>query len=286
MNHKLMEILYTAHQKLKDARVEESRLEAEILAAHVLKCERHDLYLKDNLVMNIHEENIFFNMLERRCAGEPIQYIIGSKEFMGLLFEVDDRVLIPRCDTEILVETALELLPSDREVFIADIGTGSGAIAVSIAYYMPNAQVFAIDIDEGALCVAKKNANIHGVNDRIQFLKGNMFEPFNIEHKSKFDAILSNPPYIPTNDIDTLSVQVRDHEPQIALDGGKDGLLFYRRMVSEAHTFIREKGFIGFEVGYNQASHVCNMLQNMGVYTCVYCVKDLSGIDRVVVART
>ncbi len=285
MNHKLMDILYTAQQRLKSAGVDEPRLEAEMLAAYVLQCARYDLYLKRDLTMGRHEEAEFYNMVKRRCKGEPIQYIIGSREFMGLPFKVDDRVLIPRCDTEILVETALEILPPDREIFVADIGTGSGAIAVSIAYYMPNACVFAVDIDEGALCVARENAKIHCVEDRIEFLKGDMLTSFGIDFMSKFDAILSNPPYIPTDDIDILSIQIKEHEPKTALDGGKDGLFFYRKLANEAHTFIREKGFVGFEVGYNQASLVCDILQNVGVYTHIKCVQDLSGINRVVVAH-
>ena len=250
-----------------------------MLIAHILGLERHELYLNRDLTIGGDERAELFRLTQRRCMGEPIQYIIGHREFMGLSFSVDNRVLIPRCDTETLVETAIELLPKDRDILVGDMGTGSGAIAVSVAYYMPNVRVFAVDIDGGSLEVAMANAKAHGVEDRIEFLRGDMFTPFGEELEGKFDAILSNPPYIPTGDMEQLSIQIKEHEPKKALDGGEDGLTFYRRIAKEGHIYLKEGGFMGLEVGYNQGSLVSNILQDMGA-THICCVQDLSGIDR------
>lgn len=280
-----MDVVRTAQLKLEKKGIAQPRLEAEMLAGHVLGCSRHELYLTRGLTIDSHQMEIFSNMVEKRCMGEPIQYIIGNREFMGLSFKVDRGVLVPRCDTETLVEVALERLPRDREILVADIGTGSGAIAVSLAYYMPNVTVFAVDIDEKALSVARENSKRHGVDDRVKLVKGDMFGFLGDGSKGIFDAIISNPPYIPTGNIGDLSIQVKDYEPRLALDGGADGLSFYRKIAKEGYIFVRSGGFVALEVGYNQAPLVSNILQKIGHYTDISCVQDLSGIHRVVVAQ-
>lgn len=279
-----MEAVNIAQLKFKNSGIKMARLEAEMLAAHVLKCERHHLYLNRELMMDSEQINIYYKMAEERSLGKPIQYIIGYREFMGLNFKVDKNVLIPRCDTEILVESALGRLPSDREVLVADVGTGSGAIGVSIAHYMPKAKVFATDRDEGALGVARTNAKIHGVEDRVQFLKGDMFSAFGDQFIGMFDAVISNPPYIPTGEIDILSTDVSKYEPRAALDGGEDGLDFYKEISSKGHLFLKDDGFIALEVGYGQALPVSKILQNRGGYADICSIEDLSGIERVVIA--
>lgn len=284
MKQKVMKAVNTAQLKFENSGIQMARLEAEMLAAHVLRCERHHLYLNRELSMGSEQLNTYYKMVEERCLGKPIQYIIGYREFMGLSFKVDKNVLVPRCDTEVLVESALERLPSDREILVADMGTGSGAIGVSIAHYMPNAKVLATDLDEGALGVASANAKMHGVEDRVEFLKGDMFYAFGAESLGMFDAIISNPPYIPTGEIATLSRDVSKYEPRGALDGGEDGLDFYRQISSKGHLFLKEGGFIALEVGYGQAAPVSKILQNRGSYTDVCSIEDLSGIERVVIA--
>lgn len=281
-----MKAVNTARQRFEDSGIQMARLEAEMLAAHILGCERHHIYLKRDLSMDSEQIRTFFEMVEERCQGKPIQYIIGYREFMGLNFKVDENVLIPRCDTEILVESALEKIPSDREILIADMGTGSGAIAVSLAYYTKNARILAIDKDDRALHVARRNAKSNGVEDRIDFLRGDMFNILRDKFEGALNAIISNPPYIPSKEIDKLAVQVREYEPRGALDGGEDGLDFYRQIANEGHLFLKSGGFIALEVGYNQAPLVSRILQDVGCYGHIYYVEDLSGIERVVVAHT
>lgn len=280
-----MRAVNAAQLKLEESGIQMARLEAEMLAAHVLQCERHHIYLNRDLLMSREQIRTYFKMVEERRLGKPIQYIIGSREFMGLDFKVDKNVLIPRCDTETLVESALEKFSPDKEVLIADIGTGSGAIAVSLAYYVKNARILGIDSNEEALRIAEQNAKMHGVEDRIEFLRSDMFAELRDKYEGTLDAIISNPPYIPTKEIDKLAVQVREYEPRSALDGGEDGLDFYRQIASEGYLYLKEEGFMALEVGYNQAPLVCNILQEVGPYVAISCVKDLSGIERVVIAH-
>ena len=208
---------------------------------------------------------------------------------MGLNFYVNEDVLIPRPDTEVLVEYVisygknLSIGPST----ILDIGTGSGAIAVSLAKYIDKAKVTAVDIHAGALLVAKKNAATHGVAHRIELVQGDLFTPLmDFKVKPKFDIIVSNPPYIPRDDIGGLEAQVKDFEPLQALDGGRDGLDFYRRLAKDAPAFLKDDGLWAVEVGYNQAHQVAAILKEQGSYNSIDFIKDLSGYNRVVVART
>lgn len=279
-----MKAIDIAKVRLDKNGIQMPRLEAEMLAAHVLGCERHHLYIDRELSMNAEQVEVFGQMVEDRCLGRPIQYIIGYREFMGLEFRVDENVLIPRPDTEVLVESALERLPVDRHIRVLDIGTGSGAIGISIAHYRANSTVLATDISEGALSIARQNAKTHGVEDRIEFLKGDMFSTLGDQLKGRFDTIVSNPPYIPTDDIDRLSVDVSRYEPRSALDGGGDGLHFYRQIAHRGHLYLHGGGFIGLEVGHDQAPGVTEILQDSGCYSHICSIEDLSGIKRVVIA--
>jgi len=240
----------------------------------------------------ISNENVekYIALVNERCKGAPIQYIIKQKEFMGLDFYVDSRVLIPRADTECIVEHVIEYANklNSSVVKILDIGTGSGAIAVSLAHYLskaPMALVTAIDIDSGALEVARMNTAFHGLESRVRLLEGDLFSPLdeNNEHE-KFDIMVSNPPYIKTTDINRLERQVRDFEPRRALDGGEDGLHFYRRLAREALPFLRDRALWVVEVGYDQADKVAEILKNMNCYRDIYFIKDLQGYNRGVAA--
>lgn len=278
-----MDILTEGQQRLQEKGIESPRLECEMIMSHILDCQRHQLYIRGNEQLSPSLAAKFYNLLERRLKGEPIQYILGTREFMGLDFKVDERVLIPRWETEVLVEYALEALrQKPAPVHILDIGTGSGAIAVSMAVYLPVCEVTAVDISEAALTVACENAKRNKAADRIDFLMGDLFSPLDIEkHAGYFDAVLSNPPYIPANEIKGLMTEVRDYEPRSALDGGEDGLDFYRRIADQAHLFLKDKGLVAVEMGYDQSRSVEEIFMSTGRYELAGIHKDLAGIQRV-----
>jgi len=230
-------------------------------------------------------QKAYAERLDRRLRNEPVQYITGRREFMGLDFIVSRDVLIPRCDTEILAEYVINELKGRRSVRILDLGTGSGAIAVSIAKYIRDALVIGVDISPGALKVAKHNSSMHGTADRVSFICGDLFKPLAGGHyQGYFDAIVSNPPYIPSNDIVTLMPEVRDYEPKTALDGGPDGLGFYRRIIAEAPLYLKPGGLVAVEMGYGQAGEVEGIFASAGRYGPVRLLQDLSGIERVAAA--
>lgn len=215
-----------------------------------------------------------FNMAQRRCKGEPLQYIIGFTEFMGLKFKVNPNVLIPRADTETLVEEVLHQI-NDKKIDVIDIGAGSGCIGISIAHFNPNVNITFLDINEDALKIAKDNAVLNGVNG--EFIKMDILRSF---PERKFDIIVSNPPYIRPDIISTLQTEVKDYEPYIALYGGDDGLDFYRKIVEIAPKILKEDGILAFEIGYDQGNEVLGMMK---AFKNARIVKDLCGNDRVVI---
>jgi release factor glutamine methyltransferase len=220
-------------------------------------------------------------LLERRREGEPIQYITGECEFYGLPFRVTPDVLIPRPETEHLVESILGLAPVFAEPRIVDVGTGSGAIAVALAHKLPNARIVAADLSETALDLARENANRNGVAERIRFLQGDLLAPVASE---TFDFVVSNPPYVPTADLDSLSVEVREHEPGLALFAGEDGLEIYRRLIPDAFGVLASGGFIALEMGCGQSEAVGHLLTGAGFIEVKF-APDLQGIQRVALAR-
>ena len=219
--------------------------------------------------------------MQDRLKGRPIAYIVENREFMGLDFYVKEGVLIPRPDTETLVEELIDICKAKENLHILDIGTGSGAITISLAKYLPTSMVKSLDISDIPLEVGKQNAITNGVSERIEFIKSDLFN--SIENTDmKFDVIVSNPPYIPKCDIDTLHTQVKDYEPYNALEGGEDGLDFYRKITAQSKKYIKENGILAYEVGHDQAKDVAEIMVNNG-YTNIYTKKDLQGIDRVVI---
>ncbi|MEG6567104.1 peptide chain release factor N(5)-glutamine methyltransferase [Thermoanaerobacterium saccharolyticum] len=274
---KIFDALNFGIQYLKSY-VLEPRLEAEGLLSFTLGAERE--YIIVNRDKEISEDIFerYKGLLDLRISGMPYQYIVGKKHFMGLIFKVSPKVLIPRNDTEILVEEVLKRLKKNDVVL--DIGTGSGAIAVSIAKHK-DVKVYALDISDDALSVARDNAYENGVLDKIVFLKSDLFS--SVPKDVKFDVIVSNPPYIRSGDIDKLQEEVKK-EPKIALDGGEDGLLFYRNIVKESKGYIKSGGIIAFEVGYDEAFDVSQILLDGG-YGNIEIAKDLQGIDRVVLGK-
>lgn len=281
----LMEALTTGSQMLQNKGAESARLECEMLLSHILGWQRHELYLRKDWILTEEQIQAFTDMLQRRLDGEPIQYITGTREFMGLPFFVDKRVLIPRWETELLTEYVLGVLrKKNQPAAVLDLGTGSGAIAVSLAVHFPRASITAVDIREDALQVARENAKRNGVLSCIDFYKGDLFSPLKpARYHEYFDAIVSNPPYIPTGEINGLMPEVREHEPASALDGGADGLFFYRRIADQAWRYLKEEGLIAVEIGYGQSSSVQELFLETGAYQGQEVHKDLAGIDRFLV---
>lgn len=266
---KLEEAKRIGKEFLKKNNIDER--EARLLLAFVLNVSSDELIRTKEITEDKFKE--YQNALNRRVQGTPFSYITGEKEFMKLKFKVNENVLIPRPETEILVEEVLKYKAKN----VLDVCTGSGCIAVSIAYYNEQTKVSALDISEAALEIAKGNAKLNGVD--VEFICSDLFENIN----KKYDIIVSNPPYIETSIIDTLEEEVKN-EPHIALDGGADGLEFYRRIAKEAHEYLKENGTLLFEIGYNQGERVSRLLMEND-YKNVRVIRDLSGNDRVCVGN-
>lgn len=258
--------------------VENSRREAEWLLCAVLGLDRVGLYLNFEKPLLPQELAAYKSMVIRRGKREPLQHILGSQEFYGLEFEVSPSVLIPRHDTETLVLTALQTMPDAKSVL--DVGTGSGCVAITLARQLPAAKVTAVDISESALALAEQNALQLEVN--VEFLHGSLFD--SVAGRG-FDLIVSNPPYIPTADIETLEPEVRDYDPRIALDGGLDGLQIYARLVPEASSYLNHGGWLLLEIGMGQELELAAIFQQAGDYDQMMEVRDSAGIVRVVGAQ-
>lgn len=273
---KLKEVLEQAITKLKENHIEEAAMKARRLLAFTLNVSKE--YLIINNEQEILEEKIkeYNDNIERLIDGEPIQYITGKQEFMRIEFTVNKNVLIPQPDTEILVEKTIEILKENNEAKVLDLCTGSGAIAVSIAKYVPQAKIFASDISKEALKVAKTNDR----ESKVSFIYSNLFE--NITEK--FDVIVSNPPYIKTEEIKILSKEVQN-EPNLALDGGQDGLYFYRKIIKQAYEYLNENGYLCLEIGEDQKEEVIKLIEQSEKYKDIRTYKDLSENDRVVICK-
>ena len=266
-------LLTETKQKLRQNNDETWSIDADLLVMRALGLTRMQLVTRDTDEVSDSQAAELEKLLEKRLSNMPMQYILGSCEFMGLEFKVNENVLIPRPDTEILVEEVLKYKPST----VLDIGTGSGAIAVSLAHYGVKS-VTACDISDKALETAKENAAYN--NTDVEFIKSDLFE--NIS--KKFDAIVSNPPYIRKDVIPSLMPQVRDYEPLLALDGGIDGLDFYRSIIKAAHGSLNAGGLLAFEIGFDQGEAVSTLMRENG-YDEVKVTKDLAGLDRVVTGK-
>ncbi|SHH38620.1 release factor glutamine methyltransferase [Caloranaerobacter azorensis DSM 13643] len=266
-------------------------LDAQLILCYTLSVDKLYIYTHPNDKVNVETVDKFFEFINRRREGYPVQYIIQKQEFMGLEFNVAEGVLIPRPDTEILVEKVIEivdnsLLKGKKRINIVDIGTGSGAITLSLAYYLKNAFVYSIDISKKALDVAKENSKKFGLEDRVLFLEGSLFKPLStLNLDNNIDVVVSNPPYIPTDEIEKLQIEVSKYEPRTALDGGEDGLDYYREIVKDLSKYLTDNGVIAFEIGYNQGQDVKELLVNSGLFKKIEIIKDLSGHDRVVVGE-
>ncbi|ABZ83490.1 methyltransferase, putative [Heliomicrobium modesticaldum Ice1] len=277
------EALQAAVSFFTQSEIPSPRLEAEVLLAYGLGVSRAGLLamLRDQLTDA--QQARLGELIQRRLTGCPLQYITGRQEFWGLDFAVTPAVLIPRPETELLVETALALLGrQDRTAWIADVGVGSGAIAVAMARERPRLQVLATDLSEAALAVARQNAKRHGVAGQIRFARGDLLDPA-IDAAIRLKAVLSNPPYIPSGHIPSLQREVAGFEPKLALDGGEDGLDLYRRLAFKAGLVLEPGGFVALEIGYNQGEAVSSLFAAQG-FRDIGLIRDGQGHDRVVTA--
>lgn len=262
---------------LKEFNIPGAATDAAVVLGHVLDCTRLHLTVHRDDAMEEEDVSAYLDMISRRCKNEPVSYITGTKEFMSLEFEVTPDVLIPRPDTEILVETVMEALKDNPAPFVIDMCTGSGAIGISLAKYIPHGRVTALDISPAALDIAKKNAKKNSVT--VEFVLHDAHKPY----RAFADAIVSNPPYICSGELYGLQKDVSDYEPELALDGGEDGLVFYRDITQNAPFALKQGGILAFEVGMGQAEYVREIM--LPLFEDITVIKDLAGIDRVVYGR-
>lgn len=273
---KIKEALSACINNLKENNIDEAHSKARRLLAFTLNVPKEYLIINNEKELSKQDFEYYKNYITRLINGEPIQYIIGKQEFMGIEFNVNKDVLIPQPDTEILVEETIKIAKEYNKPKVLDLCTGSGAIAVSIKKYVPEAEVFASDVSIKALQLAK----INNIDNNINFIESNLFKNINNE----FDIIVSNPPYIRTEEIKSLSKEVQN-EPLIALDGGQDGLDFYRDIIKQAHNYLKSNGKLCLEIGDEQKDAITQILKSNFNYTNIKYYKDLQGNDRVIIVE-
>lgn len=263
--------------------IETSLLESQLLLADTLNVERTYLLLNREEEIDDEKYKIFMEKISIRKTGMPLQYITGKQEFMGIMFKVCKGVLIPRCDTETLVEEVVKLAKGMKNPSIIEVGSGSGAISISLAKFIEGSNIYAFDIMEVPLKITKENAILNKVEKRIKVIKSDMLSSAK-DIKERVDFIISNPPYIKTDVIPTLMKEVKEHEPIKALDGGEDGLYFYKNITRDSKRYLKEDGYLIYEIGHNQKEEVKNIMLSEG-FKNIKVIKDLSGLDRVIIGN-
>jgi len=279
--------LRDAMARMRSADVPSHALSAELLLMHVLDCDRAWLYAHPEAPLDAEAVRRYFELVTQRAAGTPTQYLTGKQEFRGLEFEVTPAVLIPRPETEHIVEVAVEHLGKARTnelLRIADVGTGSGCIAVALAHEFPRAEIFATDISAAALAVAARNAARHNMAERVHFIECNLLDAFASE-RGTFDMIVSNPPYVSRNEEARLQREVRDHEPHAALFCGVTGTEIYAPLIDQAAGLVKPGGFLALEIGYGALDRVRSLLDEFPAWTEIRVANDLAGIPRIISAR-
>ena len=274
-------LLWTTHY-FQEHHLDSPRLDAELLLAHVLHKQRIYLYTDFDLIVEPSELSLYREYIKKRVSGVSTAAIIGEKEFMGLTFKVNEDVLIPRPDTETWLEKVIQYHRNEQGLYVADLGTGSGAILLSFLYYCKEDTGVGVDISEKALAVAEENGKTLKMDDRVTWRRGDYLTA--LEEGELFDGILTNPPYIPTGDIRGLAEEVR-HEPMNALDGGADGLTFYRKLAEGAAEHLKDGSFLAAEFGIHQAAEVVNLLKETGKFDSFEVITDYGGIERAVYCR-
>lgn len=281
------EALIWAYEALSKNGVAEARAESEFLLTHVLACKRHELFLNARRPLSSTESSTLSDWIERRIKREPSQYIIGSAEFRSLSLKVTRDVLIPRPETELLVDEAIKASEAFKgeDLTIIDLCTGSGCIAISAATEIKRCRVYATDISGKALAVAAENAVKAGVKGKIDFLEGDLFGALPPDIRGSVNMVLSNPPYIPEVDMETLEPEVRDFEPKAALRGGPDGLLFIKRIIEGSPEYLATDGLLLMEIGFGQAREAVRLAMESGSFVDIGMIKDYQGIERILKAR-
>ncbi len=269
-------------QYFENHHIESARLDAELLLAHVLKKQRIFLYTDFDLIVNPDELALFKSYIQKRVKGISTAAIIGEKEFMGINLHVNEHVLIPRPDTETWLEKVIQYHRSESGITVADLGTGSGAILLSFLYYCKEAKGVGVDISPEALAVAKKNGESLEMEDRVEWVEGDYIDA--LAEDVLYDGILTNPPYIPTGDLAGLQEEVK-HEPQLALDGGADGLVFYRRLAQKAADHLKPGGFLAMEFGIHQWKEILSLFEETGEFEDFEVIKDYGGIERAIYCK-
>ncbi|MBU5436748.1 peptide chain release factor N(5)-glutamine methyltransferase [Tissierella sp. MSJ-40] len=269
---------------IKDREFGNPVLEAILILSNLLNVDKTYIYTHGKDEVSQEVEDKYLKLMNKRASGYPVQYILKEREFMGLDFYIEEGVLVPRPDTEILVEYIIEYIKEEygkKKINILDLGIGSGAISLSLAYYCRNAEVYGIDIGDIPLKVANINKEKFNLNN-VNFYKGDLFKAIKgLSLEEKFHIIVSNPPYIPREEIDKLQDEVKDFEPRLALDGGEDGLDFYRRITPKSKTYLIKGGLLIYEIGYDQGKAVRDILTKEG-FQRVSILKDLQGLDRAI----
>lgn len=295
MSLSVKEILNIGKRRLEECGIDDAVIDCKLLYCFLMNVTTAQLILEYQKTLPDRLCEEYFSLLDRRCSGVPLQYITGTQEFMGLEFKVNEHVLIPRQDTETMVEDAISLIRDNqirreqilekkkKDWDVLDLCCGSGAIGISIAGFCVNAKVTCSDLSSDALATARENASKLGFSKKVEFKEGNLLEPFKGRFKNKrFDLIISNPPYIKSEVIPTLQREVRDHEPMMALDGGESGLDFYRRIIAEATDCLKKDGVLMFEIGCDQKEDVMSLMEDAGKFKNITGLADLAGKDRIV----
>jgi release factor glutamine methyltransferase len=279
----LHQLRVLASEAMTAAGVENSRREADWLLAHALRLTSTQLVTDTDRMLDPAQALKAWSFIERRAAREPLQYILGTQEFQGLEIAVTPDVLIPRLETELLVEEAALTVVGRARPLIADVGTGSGCIAIALAKACPSATIYGSDISWPALALARRNAAEHNVAGQVKFVRADLLNPFAVA-QSIFDTIVSNPPYIPDGDINALQPEVSRYEPRLALAAGIDGLIYYRRLLSEAPPLLKPGGHLVMELGYGQSTAVRKLAEKTRL-SILRCRKDDAGIERVLILQ-
>lgn len=281
----LREALQSVSTSLKQIGVDSPLREAEILLCSVLGCNRSKLYLNLNQSLSFSQQELLANYVDKRIQRIPVQYITGQQSFRYLTLSIDPRALIPRPETELLVEMVIEFIKDHESPTVIDLGTGSGAIALSIAYEVPRSKVIAIDNCPKALELARQNVSKLNLKNRVNLMCSDLFTELGAELEGKVDVVVSNPPYLKSAEIENLMCEVKDFEPRIALDGGENGLDYIREIVNQAPYFLRSEGLLAMEVGYGQAEETAKIIEAADNYSRIEIKKDYSGIDRIITAK-
>lgn len=276
----VLDALKKTTEYLEKKGIESARVNAEIMLAYILKCKRLQLYLSFDRPLNENEKNLYREFLQRRVNHEPVQYITGIVGFYGLEFQVNKSVLIPRPETEILVETIIENTNENEETNILDIGTGSGNIAITLAKHLPNSKITAIDKSKDALKIAVKNSELNNVKERINFIENDILNNQNL-FDNVFDLVVSNPPYISKKEYNNLEPELNKHEPSIALTDFSDGVIFYKNISKQAKNLLNTNGKLFFEIGAGQCKKIKEIMEQNNFYN-IQIIKDYQNHDRVI----